>query len=109
MENTQSLQLSLITGFDRNYLHACLLEVWRERETEGERESEQGREGVRFGLLLQICVSVAPSKRMELDEDTSLFVEICRLQFIQLLFLLCVCVCVCVCVCERERDRVTAS
>lgn len=35
MENARSLQLSLITGSDRHYLHACLLELWREREREG--------------------------------------------------------------------------
>lgn len=35
MENARSPQLSPITGFDQNYLHACLLELWREREREG--------------------------------------------------------------------------
>lgn len=29
MENAQSLQLSPITGIGQNYLHACLLELWR--------------------------------------------------------------------------------
>lgn len=37
MENARSPQLSLITGSDRHYLHACLLELRREREREGAR------------------------------------------------------------------------
>lgn len=43
MENALSPQLSPITGFDWNYLHACLLELWGK---EWERAREGG--GIRF-------------------------------------------------------------
>lgn len=47
--NEQSLQLSFITGFDKNYLHASLLELWRWVRGLGARGG--------FSLLLQICTS----------------------------------------------------
>lgn len=61
MENARSPQLSPITGFDRNYLHACLLEVWREGMRQ--RQGERGR-GRRFGSLLQICANVPRDGRL---------------------------------------------
>lgn len=61
MENARSPQLSPITGFDRNYLHACLLEVWREGMRQRQGERERGR---RFGSLLQICASVPRDGRL---------------------------------------------
>lgn len=97
MENARSPQLSPITGFDWNYLHACLLELWRERE--------KGKEAG-FGLLLQICVSVILTggwqDMMELDGDTSLCVRNGLLQFIQVLFLVWECV---VCVSDTKRVK----
>lgn len=46
MESARSPQLSPITGSDQNYLHACLLELWREWER------ERGRERVGGGIWL---------------------------------------------------------
>lgn len=80
MENAQSPQLSSITGSASNYLHACLLELWREKE---------GREGIQFtpaDLRKQPLNVRVTSYNENLDEDTSPTIEACLLQIVQVLF-----------------------